>query len=124
MLERSMTPHQTPALVLSAFVRYFVGRGMGQTFGEPSRPAAIVSIRQRGISVLHDSLDWRGGCPFEVASPKQVIDCCTGRGVTLEKLVTTRGKDCTNTCSEHRRHDRSKARHCDNVEVLTAPPVS
>ena len=47
--------------------------------------------RERGMSVLHDWIDWLGGFPFEVAMPEEVLDFCHARGFTLRKLRTCRG---------------------------------
>jgi 2-polyprenyl-3-methyl-5-hydroxy-6-metoxy-1,4-benzoquinol methylase len=45
----------------------------------------------RGMSILHDWIDWLGGFPFEVAMPEEVVDFCHARGFTLRKIATSRG---------------------------------
>ena len=45
----------------------------------------------RGMSVLHDWVDWLGGYPFEVAKPEQVRDFYTMRGFQLIHATTTNG---------------------------------
>jgi len=42
--------------------------------------------RFRGMSVWTDWLDWLGGYPFEVASPDEVIDHCSDRGLKLKAV--------------------------------------
>ena len=42
----------------------------------------------RGMSVWTDWLDWLGGYPFEVASPHEVIDFCSDKGLKLETVKT------------------------------------
>lgn len=39
--------------------------------------------RERGMSAWHDLVDWAGGYPFEVASPRAVIEFFEGRGFRL-----------------------------------------
>ncbi len=52
----------------------------------------------RGMSLWHDMLDWLGGYPFEVATPKQVENFYRERGFTLRWL-----KDCgrRHGCNEY-----------------------
>jgi 2-polyprenyl-3-methyl-5-hydroxy-6-metoxy-1,4-benzoquinol methylase len=45
----------------------------------------------RGMSVLHDLVDWVGGYPFEVAKPEEVFDFLKTRGFVLEGLKTCAG---------------------------------
>jgi 2-polyprenyl-6-hydroxyphenyl methylase/3-demethylubiquinone-9 3-methyltransferase len=47
--------------------------------------------RRRGMSLMHDWLDWLGGYPFEVARPEQILEFYRRRGMFLEKLKTTLG---------------------------------
>ncbi len=42
----------------------------------------------RGMSLWIDIIDWVGGYPFEVASPKQIIDFYQGRGFCFDKLTS------------------------------------
>jgi 2-polyprenyl-6-hydroxyphenyl methylase/3-demethylubiquinone-9 3-methyltransferase len=45
----------------------------------------------RGMSILHDWIDWLGGFPFEVAMPEEVVDFCHERGFALRRMTTSRG---------------------------------
>lgn len=47
--------------------------------------------RTRGMSRVHDWVDWLGGYPFEVAKPEQVFTLFRDRGFVLEKLKTCGG---------------------------------
>jgi 2-polyprenyl-6-hydroxyphenyl methylase/3-demethylubiquinone-9 3-methyltransferase len=52
------------------------------------------SKEERGMSLWYDIVDWVGGFPFEVASPKAVLDFCCGRGFRLDNLRTTNRSGC------------------------------
>lgn len=41
----------------------------------------------RGMTLYNDVVDWIGGYPFEVASPKAIIDFMAKRGFVLDKLT-------------------------------------
>ena len=45
--------------------------------------------RRRGMSMVHDWIDWLGGYPFEVARAEEVFAFYRTRGFELTKLVTT-----------------------------------
>jgi 2-polyprenyl-3-methyl-5-hydroxy-6-metoxy-1,4-benzoquinol methylase len=47
--------------------------------------------RNRGMSVVHDWIDWLGGYPFEVAKPEQVFDFFRERGFTIRRMKTCGG---------------------------------
>lgn len=81
------------AAVLTAFVPYFVGRMMAGSALRGQAPWKVLrALRpRRGMSPMHDIIDWLGGLPFEVASPGQVHDFARDRGFTLERLHTVGG---------------------------------
>jgi 2-polyprenyl-6-hydroxyphenyl methylase/3-demethylubiquinone-9 3-methyltransferase len=43
---------------------------------------------ERGMRLWHDTLDWLGGYPFEVARPEAIMDSLRERGFRLTKLRT------------------------------------
>lgn len=45
----------------------------------------------RGMSWLHDKIDWVGGYPFEVSKPEQIFDYYREKKYTLRKLTTCAG---------------------------------
>lgn len=47
--------------------------------------------KSRGMSVVHDWVDWLGGYPFEVAKPEQIFDFFQQRGFALQRLKTCGG---------------------------------
>lgn len=48
--------------------------------------------RKRGMSPMHDLIDWVGGYPFEVAKPEEIFDFYHARGFALQKLCTCGGR--------------------------------
>jgi 2-polyprenyl-6-hydroxyphenyl methylase/3-demethylubiquinone-9 3-methyltransferase len=81
------------AAVLGALVPYFVGRAAAADLVRGKNP--LVRHRayrqRRGMSMMHDIVDWLGGLPFEVAAPGAVVDFLRARGFTLERLRTVGG---------------------------------
>ena len=61
--------------------------------------------RNRGMSVLHDYIDWLGGYPFEVAKPEAVFHYLTDRGLQLVQLKTAGGSVGCNEFVFRRRDD-------------------
>ena len=51
-------------------------------------------IRKRGMSAVHDWIDWLGGLPFEVAGPGEVFAFLRPRGFSLTGLFTTPSLGC------------------------------
>lgn len=50
--------------------------------------------KKRGMSIVHDIIDWIGGYPFEFATPKQIFRFYRDKKFTLEELVTKNGMGC------------------------------
>jgi len=48
----------------------------------------------RGMSMVTDWIDWLGGYPFEVATPKKIIDHYTAKRFVLDKIKTTKRLGC------------------------------
>jgi 2-polyprenyl-3-methyl-5-hydroxy-6-metoxy-1,4-benzoquinol methylase len=46
----------------------------------------------RGMSIVHDFVDWMGGYPFEVSTPAQILHFHRQRGFELQNLKTVGGK--------------------------------
>lgn len=77
------------AAVLGAFVPYFLGRAAAGDVLRGENPLARHrDYRRRGMSTIHDAIDWLGGLPFEVASPGTVVDFLRRRGLILDRLTT------------------------------------
>ncbi|MCX7423682.1 MAG: class I SAM-dependent methyltransferase [Planctomycetia bacterium] len=47
--------------------------------------------RDRGMSPVHDWIDWIGGLPFEVATSNEIVQYHEQRGFKLLKLIPTKG---------------------------------
>jgi 2-polyprenyl-6-hydroxyphenyl methylase/3-demethylubiquinone-9 3-methyltransferase len=47
--------------------------------------------KSRGMSVVHDWVDWLGGYPFEVAKPEEIFSFFLEKGFTLLRLKTCAG---------------------------------
>jgi len=86
------------ALVAAVFVPLFVLKGLLSDLGRGRNP--VTRYREyrklRGMSIVHDWLDWLGGYPFEVAAPDWVIDFCARRGFRLAKIKRGHGRDRNN----------------------------
>jgi 2-polyprenyl-6-hydroxyphenyl methylase/3-demethylubiquinone-9 3-methyltransferase len=80
-------------LVVGSFIPYFIGKGLVKDVLTLKNP--LTRYRQykqaRGMSRMHDWLDWLGGYPFEVAKPEEVFDFYLARGFELRRLKTCAG---------------------------------
>lgn len=47
--------------------------------------------KSRGMSVVHDWVDWLGGYPFEVAKPEEIFDFYYQKGFALQRMRTCGG---------------------------------
>ena len=47
--------------------------------------------KNRGMSPMHDLVDWVGGYPFEVAKPEEIFDFYYTKGFDLRRLTTCAG---------------------------------
>jgi 2-polyprenyl-3-methyl-5-hydroxy-6-metoxy-1,4-benzoquinol methylase len=80
-------------LVPLVFIPYFIVGGLTKDLLRGRSPVARYAEykRSRGMSILHDWIDWLGGYPFEVARPEQILSFYRERGLTLEKMITCGG---------------------------------
>ena len=87
------------ALMIGAVVPYWFGRNLLSDLVHRQNPIARYrEYRQRrGMSSMHDWIDWLGGWPFEVAKPEEIFRWFTERGYTLLNLTTAGG---TMGCNE------------------------
>jgi 2-polyprenyl-6-hydroxyphenyl methylase/3-demethylubiquinone-9 3-methyltransferase len=56
----------------------------------------------RGMSPVHDAIDWVGGYPFEVATPELILDFYRDRGFSLVKLKTCQNLGCNQFVFQYR----------------------
>jgi len=82
------------ALVVGIFVPTFFFGGLIKDVLRLRNPTIryIEYRKSRGMSVLHDWLDWLGGLPFEVATPEKIFEFYRDRGFNLETLTTNQGR--------------------------------
>ena len=80
-------------LTKGAFYPYFFLRGFVRDVLQGQHPARRYQDykKKRGMSMVHDWVDWLGGLPFEVATPDAIIEVFEREGYTLKKLKTTAG---------------------------------
>lgn len=71
--------------VLATFIPYYLARGVVEDFSKLKNPLTRYREykRRRGMSRLHDWVDWLGGYPYEYATPAQVAKFCEARGLLL-----------------------------------------
>lgn len=83
-------------LVCSAFIPFYVVRSIAVGTLRAGNPLLHFTRyhENRGMSVLHDWLDWLGGYPFEVARPEEIFTFFRDRGLVLERLTTTNRLGC------------------------------
>lgn len=86
------------ALLSAVFVPLFVLKGLVSDLARGRSPLARYREyrKLRGMSIVHDWLDWLGGYPFEVATPDMVRDFCARHGFRLAKIKQGRGRDRNN----------------------------
>jgi len=79
--------------VISLFVPYFFIGGLTIDVIKGKNPFKRYTEykKSRGMSRVHDWIDWLGGYPFEVARPEQVFDFYQAKGFSLRKLKTCGG---------------------------------
>jgi 2-polyprenyl-6-hydroxyphenyl methylase/3-demethylubiquinone-9 3-methyltransferase len=79
--------------VLGVLLTYYVGRPFLADLVHLRDPFARHRDyrRERGMSYVHDWIDWFGGFPFEVATADAVRDFCRQRGLVLDRAMLTTG---------------------------------
>lgn len=83
-------------LVIGTFIPLFAGINLAADIKNGRNPAAVYRtyIQRRGMSMIHDWVDWLGGYPFEVAGAGEVHTFMRERGFSLERLFTTPSLGC------------------------------
>lgn len=81
------------AAVLGAFVPAFAFQQL--VFDILHRQNPLAPYREyyqtRGMSRVHDWVDWLGGYPFEVAKPEKIFAFFRNRGFVMEEMTTSGG---------------------------------
>ena len=83
-------------MAIAAFIPYFISESLAIGFIKYGNPMGHIRDykRKRGMSIYHDSIDWLGGYPFEVARPEEIIRFYTKAGFELQNLTTTNRRGC------------------------------
>jgi 2-polyprenyl-3-methyl-5-hydroxy-6-metoxy-1,4-benzoquinol methylase len=81
-------------LIICVFIPYFIMRGLVSQAIRGNNPIARYSgyKKRRGMSLVHDWLDWLGGYPFEVAKPEAIVGFFHERHFQLRRLLTCGGR--------------------------------
>ncbi len=76
--------------VKAAFFPLFAAAGLFEDVLSRRNPIERYSgyHRERGMSCVHDWIDWLGGYPYEVAKPGDLFEYLAKRGFSLERLLT------------------------------------
>lgn len=84
------------AAVLAIGIPYFAGVAIVAGLVKHRNPVSHFSQyrKKRGMSVIHDWIDWLGGYPFEVATFQQVCDTLRPLGFVLTASRTTKRLGC------------------------------
>ena len=89
-------PKFAKVLILLSVIMYFEIRSFVGRILKFQNPLPFKYWREykksRGMSRLHDYVDWVGGYPFEVAKPEDIFEFYKKRGFVLKKLKTAGGK--------------------------------
>ncbi len=82
--------------VTSVFVPLFAIQSVMIGLIKFRNPTGVFTTHRakRGMSIYHDWIDWLGGYPFEVATPKRIFDFYRRAGFRLTQLVTTNRLGC------------------------------
>jgi 2-polyprenyl-6-hydroxyphenyl methylase/3-demethylubiquinone-9 3-methyltransferase len=93
-VKRTYVSGPSGKLAMSAiFLPYFALRAVGQSV--KSRENVFRAYRaRRGMSIVHDWVDWLGGYPFDAAKPSEVAAFLEARGFAQQNLIETRGLGC------------------------------
>jgi 2-polyprenyl-6-hydroxyphenyl methylase/3-demethylubiquinone-9 3-methyltransferase len=73
-------------VILAAFVPFFFCGALGRDVMSGRSPFRRYRAHVRGMSPVHDWIDWLGGYPFEVASREDIGAFLSSRGFNLGRL--------------------------------------
>ncbi len=81
------------AAMSAFFIPYFLFRSVLRSLVR--RENEFTGYRKRrGMSIMHDYIDWLGGYPFEVASVEEIFKYFKTRAYTLTNIKTTNSLGC------------------------------
>lgn len=80
-------------MILSLFIPFYFGRAIAASIFKRENVFAKYK-KNRGMSLLHDVVDWLGGFPFQAAKAECVFNYYKTRGFVLRNMVTSNGLGC------------------------------
>lgn len=78
-------------LLIAAVLAKQVPQGVATDVARGRIPFAGYRSKDRGMSLWHDSIDWIGGYPFQVAGPGEVFAFLRARDLCIVEMRTTPG---------------------------------
>lgn len=78
---------RSPALIKKLMVWSYMGASAIKMLATGENPF----VRQRGMDIYYDAVDWVGGYPYEYASREEIVAFMQKKGFTLTKFNPTRG---------------------------------
>ncbi|WP_295580002.1 class I SAM-dependent methyltransferase [uncultured Lamprocystis sp.] len=90
-------------VVIPVFFTFFVLAGLTGDLLRRRNPLRRYTEyrRNRGMSLVHDWIDWVGGYPYEAANPGEVFEFYTRRGFAMSKLTTRPSRGCNEYVFRH-----------------------
>lgn len=80
-------------IICSIFLPYFLFRALIASIVRKEN-IFLNYRRKRGMSIIHDWLDWLGGFPYETAKVEDIFRFYKDRGFILRNIVTSPGFGC------------------------------
>lgn len=90
-------------MVIPTFFAFFALAGLAGDILRTRNPLRRYTEyrSKRGMSILHDWIDWLGGYPYETATPEDVFEFYRSRGFSLKKLKTRQSLGCNEFVFTH-----------------------
>jgi 2-polyprenyl-3-methyl-5-hydroxy-6-metoxy-1,4-benzoquinol methylase len=77
----------SPAVLRNLMVWLYLGASAIKMLAVGENPF----VRQRGMDIYYDAVDWVGGYPYEYASREEIVAFMQKKGFALTKFIPTRG---------------------------------
>lgn len=77
----------SPSMIRKLMVWFYLGASAIKMLATGDNPF----VRQRGMDIYYDAVDWVGGWPYEYASRSEIVAFMQNKDFALTKLILTRG---------------------------------